>query len=61
MFAVFLCTICYCIVVHNAYLAHRRQNYTATKVKYWQKHCSVPTVANGPAVCLCLALRCWFT
>jgi hypothetical protein len=36
-------------------------NYTvkAKEQNYWRKHYNFPTIANGPAVCLRLALRCW--
>ena len=59
MFAVFLSAVRYCIIVDNAYWIHQRQNCTVivTNVKYWQKRYNVPTVANGRAVCLRLALR----
>ena len=63
IFAIFLSAVRYFIFVHNANWVHRRQNYSAiaTNVKCWHKHFKVPTVSNGPLVCLGRELRCWLT
>jgi hypothetical protein len=62
LFALCLSAARYSVFVDNAYRVHRTQNYTvkAKEQNYWRKHYNFPTFTNGSAVCLCLALRCWF-